>query len=453
MGLETIAFYSIWGLLALMITLLALEEVTHIKKSLIATLCAGLALIIGIGCEILPVGGHHDSDSHHLPIYIALIDWEVIAIILGSSIFVDVVTRSGLFSYVAVKLTKKSGGSPVKLLVFYSILTVVFSALLNNVTAMIIVGTLSIVSLKKLGKENYLLPFLITEGLLTNIGGLLTLVSSVPNIIVGKKAGLEFLQFLVVSAPFVVVATAVTVVMSKRIFKITSDPQGEDLALMSEMIDEEATVPNKFFFFTSLVSLILLIVLFALGSHLPVFKHLGLGFTALAFGFGMLWAAKKEVKLVYQAVDWDLLFFFAGLFCLISVAGHAGVLASIGDALNGLMGSGEVLGRSLLLAASAGASAVTDNIPLSAVLAQTISMSQPDLPATSPTWWAIIYGSNLGGNLTPIGSASTMVAVMMMHKEKLPIGFFSFVVKALPFALVHIGLAIGYVIGLGYIFK
>ena len=144
----------------------------------------------------------------------------VITIILGASLFVDVTSRSGLFTWIAIRLTKGSGGDPYRLLWLYGLMTVGFSAVLNNVTAMIIVGSLTAVSLERLDRRDKLLGFLLVEGLLTNIGGLLTLISSVPNIIVGTAAGISFVSFFVRASPFVAVATVVTILMGARIFGI-----------------------------------------------------------------------------------------------------------------------------------------------------------------------------------------------------------------------------------------
>ncbi|RUM35534.1 MAG: hypothetical protein DSY57_06875 [Desulfobulbus sp.] len=175
-------FFS--GLLAAMILALALEEKLHAKKSIIVGTFAIVCLLIASGLGIIPFGDIILPGGHklHMPVYIEAVDWEVIAIIIGSSLFVDVISRSGLFSWVAIKLTKMSAGDPLKLLWYYGLMTVLFSAVLNNVTAMIIVGSLTAVSLDKLGHQSKLLGFLLIEGLLTNIGGLLTLISSVPNI-------------------------------------------------------------------------------------------------------------------------------------------------------------------------------------------------------------------------------------------------------------------------------
>ena len=192
--------------LIMMVLALALEEKLHAKKSLITGVAAVLALFL----SIIFIPGIYKGHGH-MPFYIPFIEWEVILIILGSSLFVDVVSRSGIFSWIAIKLTKISGGDPWRLLIFYSLLTVIFSAVLNNVTAMIIIGSLSAVSLGKLGQKDKLLGFLLVEGLLTNVGGLLTLISSVPNIIVGQAAGISFVTFFIKASPYVLVTTIATV--------------------------------------------------------------------------------------------------------------------------------------------------------------------------------------------------------------------------------------------------
>ena len=208
-------------MLVAMILCLAFEEKIHAKKSVIVGLFAVAALFLAaffalVHPETVEILGH----AVRLPVYIPGVDWEVIAIILGSSIFVDVTSKSGLFTWMAIRLTKLSGGDPLRLLIYYGVMTVVFSAVLNNVTAMIIVGALSGVSLGKLGRLDKLLGFLLIEGLLTNVGGLLTLISSVPNIIVGNAAGISFVTFFLNASPYVVVATVATIWLGVRLFDI-----------------------------------------------------------------------------------------------------------------------------------------------------------------------------------------------------------------------------------------
>ncbi len=446
--------YLFFGVLVCMILCLALEEKIHAKKSVIVGIFSIIALFLGAWFHLLPfddvgslmIGGHKIS----MPVYIPGVDWEVIAIILGSSLFVDVTSKSGLFTWVAVKLTKLSKGDPLRLLVLYGVMTVIFSAVLNNVTAMIIVGSLTGVSLKKLNQSDKLLGFLLVEGLLTNVGGLLTLISSVPNIIVGKTAGIEFVDFFVKAAPYVVIATVVTLWMGSKLFKIgflTTEEEKISAKKLVSGFDENEGIESPGFFRFGAIMTFVFIGTVAMTSQLPVVNELGLGFVALSFAGIMLVRYKSVADRFYKAIDWDLLFFFVCLFAVINVMEHARVLNLIGDWLMPILGLGDSAGPAALLVASAAASSVTDNIPLAAMLAKILGgipemASNPD----SPYWWAVIFGSNLGGNITPIGSASTLVSVTIIHKYGLKLSFAGFVKVAIPYAIVQLALGVTYLL-------
>lgn len=452
-GAHTVASwitYLFTGLLVAMVVCLALEEKIHAKKSVIVGVTAVIALLLGAFTGILPFGPVDLPNGHqmNLPVFIPGIEWGVVTIILGSSLFVDVTSKSGLFTFIAIKLTKMSKGDPRRLLWFYGVMTVVFSAVLNNVTAMIIVGSLSAVSLGKLGQREKLLGFLLVEGLLTNIGGLLTLISSVPNIIVGTTAGIGFVTFFLKAAPYVVVATAATIVMGARVFGIESLKTDEKRAVALGQVssfDERDGIESMGFFWFGAAMLLLFICFIASASFegWPIGK-LGMGFVAMMFAVIMLCKFKSSVGKFYSGIDWDLLFFFIYLFVAIYAMEQAGVLELIGKGIEPIIGMGDIMGGGLLLVSSAVASSVTDNIPLAAVLANILNSM--NIANDSGMWWSVIFGANLGGNLTPIGSASTLVAVTIMHKHDLKISFMGFVKKALPFAILHIILATAYVL-------
>ena len=432
-----------------LIACLALEERLHAKKSLIAGLFAAGSLFLGAALGILPLGPLTNAFGHpiSMPVYIPAVDWSVIAIILGSSLFVDVTSRSGLFTWIAIKLTKASGGDPRRLLWLYGLMTVFFSAVLNNVTAMIIVGSLSAVSLDRLNRREKLLGFLLIEGMLTNVGGLLTLISSVPNIIVGTTAGISFLDFFLVAAPYVAVATAVTLAVGAWRFdipRLTDDDEQLAAIELVEGFDENDGVESRGFFRFSAAMLIAFVLFIATTSAMPVLSDLGMGFVALSFGGIMLIRYKHDVDEFYRALDWDLLGFFVSLFVVINVMEHAHVLKLIGWGLQGVVSLGDVGGTGVLLVASAGFSSVTDNIPLAAMLARILDQlgTAPD----SALWWSVVFGANLGGNITPIGSASTLVAVTIIHKHGLQMSFSDFVKYAAPYAIIQLILALVYVL-------
>jgi len=440
----TMLFLSI---LVVMIVGLAFEEKLHAKKSIITSVFALVCLFLGSVFQLLPFEKMEIMPGVTLPVYIPAIEWDVIAIILGAGLFVDVTSKSGIFSWVAIKLTKLSGGDPVKLLWYYGLLTVPFSAVLNNVTAMVIIGSLTSVSLNKLNRQNYLLGFLLVEGMLTNVGGLLTLISSVPNIIIGQAADISFVQFFVKAAPYVIVATVVTIWIGKVCFKITSlktDQEKAQAASLVEGFDENDGVPSRSFFIYSVVALVLLVIAFSSTSIIPYVKDLGLGFVAMAFAICALIKYKHDVDKFYAAVDWDLLAFFGSLFIVIHVMEHAQVLAMFGTGLEHVVGIGEKTGAIALLWCSGIASSVTDNIPLAAMMSNIFSGNQT--PQDSPLWWSIIFGCNLGGNITPIGSASTVVAVSIIQRNKLKLTFVGFVKAAAPFAAAQMILASIYVL-------
>jgi len=436
------------AILVTMVAALACEEKLHAKKSVIAGVAAVASLLAGAATGVLPHG------SGHLPSYIALVDWGVIAVILGSGLFVDTATKSGIFTWLAIRLTKMTRGDPARLLTVYAVMTVLFSALLNNVTAMVVVGSLTVVSLRKLGQEKMLLGFLLCEGLLTNVGGLLTLISSVPNIIVGNTAGISFMRFLIVSAPFVTAATAATLLLSRRLFEVrplASSEEKDRAAALISGFDENDGIESRSFFLLCWAVFGAFIVVLAATDLIPYVRDLGIGFVAMAFGVVMLLRVKSEADRTYAKIDWDLQFFFIFLFIVIGVCEHAQVLDLIGGGVIGMMRLGDTGGPLTLLWSSAAASSVTDNIPLSAVLAKTLArIAEPaPLAACSNYWWAVIYGANLGGNLTPIGSASTLVAVTIAHRNRLHLPFGVFVIKALPFALMQLVLASIYLLLLG----
>ncbi|MCZ6502297.1 MAG: SLC13 family permease [Gammaproteobacteria bacterium] len=437
-------------ILFLMVLSLALEEKIHAQKSIIVSFFAIICLVIATALGLLPFGEVTLPNGHHVSItvYIPAVDWGVIAIILGSSIFVDVTSRSGLFTWVAIKLTKASGGDSLKLLWYYGFLTVVFSAVLNNVTAMIIIGSLTSVSLNKLDKADKLLGFLLIEALLTNIGGLMTLISSVPNIIVGSAANISFIQFFITASPYVFVATILTIILGARIFAIKALTDESDIAesaVLIETFDENDGIESRGFFWFGASMLLLFIITIATTSILPVARELGMGFVALSFAVIMLMRYKSEVDQFYRSVDWDLITFFITLFVVINVMEHAKVLELIGEGISLVIGSEESLfGTGALLVLSATFSSVTDNIPLAAMLAKILTAA--GTASDSSLWWAVVFGANLGGNLTPIGSASTLVAVTIIHKNDIHLSFAGFVKVAIPFAIAQILLALIYVL-------
>jgi Na+/H+ antiporter NhaD/arsenite permease-like protein len=438
-------------LLAITLGMLALEK---INKAILVLVGSGVALLLAISQGLLKQESHGDS-AHALPVYIEMIDWGTIGIIIGSTIFVELISRSGLFAWISVKILKVSGGDPFKLLICFSGLTVVFSAFLNNVTAMIIVGSLTIVACKKLKLSA--MPFLLAEGIYTNIGGLLTLISSIPNIIVGTAAGIKYTDFLIVAGPYCLIAFVATLYLVRYLFKIkplSNEVEKAKAKVMVDAFDEWETVEDRTFFYLSALVLCAIILGFALHSSIPVLNQMGLEVIAIIGATVMLVIYPTDVEGVLNEVEWTLVLFFLGLFTLLGVMEHAGVLTMIGELLKTPLSAGETIGPIAMMWSSAFFSGLTDNIPLAAVLAKVLEGFQSNIAELDwfadyghMLWWSLIFGAGLGGNFTPIGSASTVVAIGILKKEGHNVTFMQYVKIGAIVVLVQLTLATGYLFG------
>lgn len=439
-----VAGYQMWTFAAILVLTLVLLATERIHKTVLVMLSAIACLFLAEYWKLLP------HAAGHMPVYIAMIEWEVIGIVIGATVFVEIAARSGLFTWVSIKVLKASAGDPFRLLVLFSILTAVFSAFLDNITAMIIIGSLTMVSCRKLELDP--VPFLITEGIMTNVGGLLTLISSIPNIIIGKAADISYLTFVLVSVPYTAVAIAASLIVARMMFgeavRPARDPQvrAHNRALVAAF-DEWETVESKWFFYSSAVAVVLVILAFAFHSQIPILNHFGVEIIAILAATLMLLLHAHDVEHALDDVEWSLVFFFVGLFIVIGVMAQAGVLAEIGRLLSHLTHGAGQFGVVVLMWLTAGFSSVTDNIPLAAMLARIFGPTPETAAAVEPArWWAVVFGANLGGNITPIGSASTVVAVTILKKNKLGVGFVRFVKIGGVFALVQLVLASGYLL-------
>jgi len=410
-----------------------------LPKAVLSLVVAGIGLFAAVAWGLH--FGHPAPGEHVIPMPVHLIEWPTLGVIIGSSIFVEIAARSGIFTWSAIRLLKASKGDPWKLLLLLGVLTLLFSAFLNNVTAMIIVGSLTVVACKNLKMDA--MPFLMVEAFLTNVGGLLTLISSLPNIIIGHAANIQFLEFFVIAAPYCVIASVATLILARKRFKIAplTDPEARAKAEARVMeFDEWETVEDRGFFNAAWFVTGGVILLFALQSYLPVFKSedLGLQFVAFTGATIMLLLRPKLVTEALRKVEWSLVFFFVGLFVLIGICGHerVGVLRYMGDGVSWLTEATGPAASSILVWVTGVLSGLTDNVPLAAMLAKMLpANTAPDI------WWSAIIGGNLGGNITPIGSAAVVVGVTLMKREGIKLTFVGFMKTAAPFAFVQLLIA------------
>ncbi|GLW69726.1 membrane protein [Kitasatospora phosalacinea] len=355
------------------------------------------------------------------------IDWNVVFLLAGMMMIVGVLKRTGLFEYLAIWSVKRARARPFHVMAMLVVITAAASALLDNVTTVLLVAPVTLLVCKRLGLKAA--PFLIAEVFASNIGGTATLVGDPPNIIIAGRGGLTFNDFLVHLAPLAVVLTAVLLVMCRFLFRehFTHDEQraAEVMAL-----NEREAIRDRRLLTQGLAVLALVIAGFVL--H-PV-VHYAPSVVAL-LGAGILVAVSKaEVKDVLAEVEWPTLAFFAGLFVMVGALIETGVIETVSEALADATGGNPLGAVMLLLVASAVLSGVVDNIPyvatmapITADLAHTVGQ-----PYGHVLWWALALGADLGGNATAIGASANVVVLGIAERDRQPISFWTFTRYGLP---------------------
>ncbi|MEV5496940.1 ArsB/NhaD family transporter [Nonomuraea fuscirosea] len=364
------------------------------------------------------------------------IDWNVIFLLLGMMIIVGVLKQTGVFEYLAIWAAKRARGRPFRLMVLLVLITAGASALLDNVTTVLLIAPVTFLVCERLAVNP--IPFLIAEALSSNIGGAATLVGDPPNIIIASRGGLSFNDFLIHMAPMVIVLMVVFIglcrLMFGRSFRYDPERAAEVMAL-----DEREAIADRRLLWQSLAVLALVMAAFVLHPVL----HYEPSVVAL-LGAGVLVAATRvTTSEAIAEVEWPTLVFFAGLFVMVGALVETGVIAGLSEAAVAATDGRLELTTMGLLGVSAVLSAIVDNIPYVATMSPIVEQL---VQATGDgggqvLWWALAFGADLGGNATAVGAAANVVILGIAARNGTPISFWQFtryglIVTAVTVALV-----------------
>jgi Na+/H+ antiporter NhaD/arsenite permease-like protein len=325
-------------------------------------------------------------------------------------------------------------------MVMLIVITAVLSALLDNVTTVLLVAPVTLLIADRLAVPA--IPFLITEVMASNIGGTATLIGDPPNIIIASRAGLTFIDFIVNLAPLVVVLLAVFVGLAWLLFgrKLRYDP--ERAARVMALNEREAIKDTRL-----LAMSIGVIALVLTGFVLQSTTHLEPAVVAL-LGAGLLaLITRLEARTVMADVEWETLLFFAGLFVMVGGLVNLGVIEQIGQAATAAVGTNFAGAAAGLMVGSAAISGIIDNIPYVATLAPlTSDLVAAGGPAAHPLWWALTIGADLGGNATAVGASANVVVLGIARRYGKPISFWEFTRYGLLVTAVTVAISIPYVL-------
>ncbi|WP_049571426.1 ArsB/NhaD family transporter [Nonomuraea sp. SBT364] len=350
------------------------------------------------------------------------VDWNVIFLLLGMMIIVGVLKETGVFEFLAVWAAKRARGRPFRLMVLLVVITAGASALLDNVTTVLLIAPVTFLVCERLAVSA--VPFLIAEAMASNIGGAATLVGDPPNIIIASRGGLSFNDFLVHMAPMVIVLVAVFIGLCWLMFGrgLRYDP-GRAAAVMA--LNEKEAIADRRLLWQSLTVLGAVMAAFVLHPVL----HYEPSVVAL-LGAGILVAATKvTTEQAIAEVEWPTLVFFAGLFVMVGALVETGVIGQLSEAAVAATGGEVVTATMGLLGGSAVLSAIVDNIPYVATMAPIVERLVEATGGDGPgqvLWWALAFGADLGGNATAVGAAANVVVLGIAARNGTPISFWQF---------------------------
>jgi len=365
------------------------------------------------------------------------IDFNTIGLLIGMMIMVGVVSQTGLFPYLAIWAAKKVNGDPVKLLVAIGLLTAVSSALLDNVTTVLLV-TPVIFSITKQLKVTPI-PYLITEIITSNIGGTATLIGDPPNIMIGSAVKeltfIAFINNLTAISFFILAVTLVLLVLIYRKQLQTT----EELRAKLMTLNERKQIQDTLLLKKSLFVLSLTIAGF--GFHQIL--HLESATVALSGAILLLLMtyaqSEHELERVFHKVEWLTIFFFAGLFVLVSGLVETGIISVLAKELIEVTAGNTVATAMVILWLSAIASAFVDNIPFVATMIPLIKeMGTMSALNIEPLWWSLALGACLGGNGTLIGASANVIVAGLAAQEGYTISFIKYFKVAFPLMLLSI---------------
>lgn len=389
------------GLILVAAYTLIFAEVIHRMHAAIV----GAVAMVGVGMY----GGFYSQEQA-----IRSIDANTMLLLAGMMMMVAMLRTTGGFEYLAIRIAKRTASRPRHLLVSLAFAVSVISMFLDNVTTVIIFAPLTVLICRMVGLNP--MPYLIAEAMMSNIGGIATLVGDPPNIMIGSAANIDFNRFLLHMGPTTAAVWGVTLTLVLFRFR-------KELATPTTFtgiidLDESRAITNPPGLKRGLAGMAVIIALFFVHHHLHLYPSYAT-FIGLALALVL---SRPDPDSLLKHVEWTVLLFFAGLFVIVGGVESSGLLALIGHSLASVARDPELLLISclLLMWVSAMLSAVIDNIPFTVTMIPIVISLETTGVNVTPMWWALALGVGLGGNGSHIGATANIICVSESERCGIP---------------------------------
>jgi len=432
--------------------LIMMDVIDHTAAALIgATIALFYIAIIWPAWREAVIINHPDANYDQLPpIFNAFVfayffnkwvDLPTLILILSMMVITEIAKDSGVFQFIAVKAIKFTRGDTRKLLVILCVLSFSMTTVLTQITTILIMGTLTFLACDAL--EINPAPFLISIALAANVGGITSMIASVPAMLIAGATLYSFQWFIITMMPLGLLLLVVMLFIMFRLFRkdfITPRPARVNYLME---LDPWEMVPNRVVFYRTTILLILIIIGFiVLGSA-------GLTFL-VALGGALLFVVLRGIRpgQVFKEIEWTALFFFIGLFFLVGLMEEFGVLEAIGHGIQVLTLGNPFIATALMIWITGLTSGVIDNIPVALTFIPVV-----EILATGPLalvegglWASLLAGAVLGGCLTPIASAANVLVVSLAEKEERPLPKNKFILTGFILTFIFLLVSTGYML-------
>jgi Na+/H+ antiporter NhaD/arsenite permease-like protein len=370
---------------------------------------------------------------------LSYVDFNTLGVLMGMMIIVSIVKKTGVFEYLAIVSAKKAGGDPWRIILFLCAVTALISAFLDNVTTVLLIVPMTFVITKKLNVNP--IPFLIPEILASNIGGTATIIGDPPNIMIGSRAGLSFMDFIVNLGPiilmvFIAVFAALWLIYRKRL-RVDEESKKKIFELDEKVCIKDRPLLNKCGAVLGLV---------VLGFILHDKLNLVNGLIAIAGAVLLVLVSRSDIEDALLSIEWPTIFFFAALFVLVGALEEVGLIGTLAGLITGLVKGNLLFAGILLIWFSALVSAFLDNIPFVATLIPLILGLGAQGVDIAPLWWAVSLGACLGGNGTLIGASANVVVAGLAHKQGYSLTFREYLKIGFPLMALSVALSTVYLV-------
>ncbi|MCB9801787.1 MAG: hypothetical protein H6774_01735 [Pseudomonadales bacterium] len=427
-----IASLSIPGIIAIFVLLVVYTFLITEKLPKVLVSILGAATLI-----VLQVFNTHDATPQENAFQFVAHNLDILGFVIGMMVLVGIVRESGFFESAAIYLVKLVKGRPVALLIAIGYLTLVMTTFLSNIPTVLILTPVVLVLVKQLKLP--VLPYLFTLVVMANIGGAMTPISDPTTYYQAKTVGLSFMEVMSNSGLIVLILSVVSIAYILLVFRkqlAQAAKQDTDVSTF----DPKSALEDHYILKVGIPIIILSVLLMVLKDAIASTFGIQLDnatITVTSAFLCILIFHKDPRSVLRNLIDWEIIFFFIGLFIVVGALEFTHVIEMLADSLVSITG-GNLTQLALLLSVGSGLlSTFIDNVPYNITMVSAIQAMEASSIWVYPLWWALNLGTSIGGFGSPIAAACNVIIFGQAEEEKIHVLFAKYLALALPLVIIH----------------